>query len=48
MSSYGLVTGLPSFTHVFQPPMRARTFLTPRSLSMSAARALVASSFHAQ
>ena len=43
-----VATGLLVFTHVFQPPTSARTFLTPRSLSMSAARALVNSSRQAQ
>jgi hypothetical protein len=42
------VIGLFVFTQVFQPPMSARTFFTPRSFSMSAARALVNSSCHAQ
>ena len=37
-----------AFTHVFHPPTSARTLLTPRSLSMSAARALVNSSCQAQ
>jgi hypothetical protein len=43
-----VATGLLVFTQVFQPPRSARTFLTPRSLSISAARALVNSSFQAQ
>jgi hypothetical protein len=37
-----------SLTHAFQPPTSARMFFTPRSLSMSAARALVNSSCQAQ
>ena len=43
-----VTTGPLSFTHVFQPPTSARTLFTPRSLSMSAARALVNSSCQAQ
>ena len=43
-----LAIGLPAFTHSFHPPRSARTFFTPRSFSMSAARALVASSCQAQ
>jgi len=48
MASAYFVTGFLSLTHSFHPPRRARTFLTPRSFSMSAARALVNSSCHAQ
>jgi hypothetical protein len=44
----GFVTGFPSLTHWFHPPRSARMVVTPRSLSMSTARALVASSCHAQ
>src|SRR6266566_6277297 len=40
--------GLPLLTQSFQPPSSARTFWIPRSLSRSAARALVNSFAHAQ
>jgi hypothetical protein len=43
-----VTTGWPALTHSFQPPRSARTFFTPRSFSMSAARALVNSSRQAQ
>ena len=47
-SFVAFTTALPALTHSFQPPRSARTFFTPRSLSMSAARALVNSSCQAQ
>jgi hypothetical protein len=43
-----LTIGLPSLTHSFHPPRSARMLFTPRSFSISAARALVASSTQAQ
>ena len=45
---FPVTTGLPSLTQTFHPPSSALIFFTPWALSMSAARALVASSCHAQ
>src|SRR4051812_30147656 len=45
---FPLTTGFPACTHSFHPPRSARMLFTPRSFSISAARALVASSTQAQ